>query len=148
MPTYFIIALPILLWLLLRFTLPAGPYEMDNGFGSAKGTFFPLLILYQAFFYILAGLALYGARWNWEYNQNLWPSLFLFAAAIYALMFNGLLVFYYERYLAHRYPGQSRLAVCNYTIDKYALILSLGISSVMLFVAGAAWVAWVAGVVK
>jgi hypothetical protein len=148
MPLDFVVGLPAALWLLFRFILPAGPFEMDNGQGTAKGTFFPLLILYQFFFYIVAGLGLYGAYWNWQYDANLWPSLFLFAAALYALMFNGLLVFYYERYLAHRYPGQSRLAVCNYTIDKYALILSLGISSVMLFVAGAAWVAWVAGVVK
>jgi hypothetical protein len=106
------------------------------------------LILYQFFFYIVAGLGLYGAYWNWQYDANLWPSLFLFAAALYALLFNGLVLLFYEGYLAQRYPGPSKTGVSSYTINRYALVLSLGISSVMLFVAGAMWVALVAGVVK
>jgi hypothetical protein len=144
MPLYFVIGIPVTLWILLRFTLPAGPYEMDHGHGSAKGTFFPLLILYQAFFYILAGLALFGAHWNWQYNDNLWPSLFLCVAALYALLFNGFVLFFYEGYLTTKYPGPTRPGVSSYTISRYALVLSLGFSSVGLFVAGAAWVALLA----
>src|ERR1017187_1043693 len=42
MPIELAVALPFVLWIALRLALPAGPYEMDHGNGSAKGTFFPL----------------------------------------------------------------------------------------------------------
>jgi hypothetical protein len=122
---------------ILRFTLPAGPYEMDNGSGTAKGTFFPLLILYQAFFYVIAGLGLGGAFWNWHYDENMWPSMFLLAAAFYALVLNALLLFWYEGYLASRYPN----GTSNYTLNRYAVVMALGFSSLALFFAGVIWAA-------
>jgi hypothetical protein len=141
MPIDFAIALPIVLWIALRLTFPAGPYEMDHGNGAAKGTFFPLLILYQVFFYVIAGLGLGGAFWNWNYDENMWPSMFLLAAAFYALLLNGLLLCWYEGYLHTRYPGPARIGVSNYTLNRYAANMALALSSLALFFAGAIWAA-------
>ena len=146
MPIELAIALPVALWIALRLALPAGPYEMDHGNGSAKGTFFPLLILYSAFGYFVGVLGLYGASWTFRYTGNLWVCGVFLVAALCSLLFNWLLVFFYESYLHGRYLGVvivketgvlvQNFGPSNYTINKYALILSLGFSSVALLIAG------------
>ena len=139
------IALPLILWLFFRLALPAGPYEMDHGNGSKPGTFFPLLILYQVFGYILIGLSLYGANWAFKYTGNLVACIVFLVAELCSLLFAGLLLYWYEGYLHNKYPGQDasptrgmyeKIGPSSYTLNKYALSLSLGFSSVALLVYG------------
>jgi succinate dehydrogenase hydrophobic anchor subunit len=139
------VALPLILWILSRLFLPAGPYEMDHGNGTKPGTFFPLLILYRAFGYILVGLNVYGADWSYKHTCNLWVCGVFLAAALYSLLFAVLPLFFYEGYLHGKYLGQDaspargvyeKIGPSNYTLGKYALTLSLGYSSVALLVYG------------
>ena len=136
---YAAIALPFLLWLILRFTLPPGPYNMDP---CGKGTFFPHLILYSTFAYAQVTLGVFGATWAFSHGAKEQAGLLLFAAA-YALLFAGYLAFCYESWMASmaqpptvNLPGKS-----NYTLAKYAVVLSLGFSSIALLIVGAAWTA-------
>jgi hypothetical protein len=139
------VALPLILWIFFRLALRAGPYEMDHGNGTKPGTFFPLLILYSVFFYVVAGLGFYGASWTFRYTGNLWVCGVFLIAALCSLLFNGLLVFFYEGYMTVKYPGKEfseargvyeKIGPSNYTLNKYALILSLGFSSVALLITG------------
>ena len=145
MPIYLAIALPSARWIALRLSRPAGPYEMDHGQGTKPGTFFPLLILYLAFGYFVGVLGLYGASWTFRYTGNLWVCGVFLVAALCSLLFNWLLVFFYEGYMTVKYPGKEfseargvyeKIGPSNYTLNKYALILSLGFSSVALLIAG------------
>jgi hypothetical protein len=119
--------------------LDSSTYEMDHGHGTAKDTFFPLLILYQVLFYDVAGLGIFGA--NYARAEGDWqPAAMLLASAVYAILFNVLLLLFYERYLHARYPGGDRgFGRSNYTRGKYALILALGTSSILTLIAGAIW---------
>lgn len=67
------------------------------------------------------------------------------AAALYSLLFSGLLLFFYEGYIHGKYLGRDaspargvyeKIGPSNYTLSKYALIISLGLSSVVLLVYG------------
>jgi hypothetical protein len=145
MPIELAVALPFVLWIALRLALPAGPYEMDHGQGTKPGTFFPLLILYSVFGYFVGVLGLYGASWTFRYTGNLWVCGVFLVAALCSLLFNWLLVFFYEGYMTVKYPGKEfseargvyeKIGPSNYTLNKYALILSLGFSSVALLIAG------------
>lgn len=130
--------------------LKASAYEMDSGNGTARGSFFPLLILYQVLFYVVAGLGIFGAIYarssgDWQ------PSTMLLASAVYAILFNILILFFYEGYLHAKYLGVwgvdesgkliAKLGPSNYTRTKYALILALGASSILTLIGGAIWTA-------
>lgn len=131
------VALPLVLWLIFRLTLPAGPYNMDP---CGKGTFFPHLIFYSVFAYaqVLAGI--YGATWSYSFVANFWPSAMFLFAAIYAFLFAGVLAFFYEGYMASNYPP-GRVGASNYTVTKYSLVLALGFSSITLLIGAALWTA-------
>jgi hypothetical protein len=151
---YLALILPILLWLILRFTMSPGPYNMDP---CGKGTFFPHLIMYSVFGYVIVALSAIGATWGIARGLNWHPALVLLFAGIDGLLFAGFLTFFYEGWMAVRYPGiiitingltevkmngtGEQLGKSNYTLDKYALILSLGVSSVTLLIVGAVWTA-------
>jgi len=136
---YAVAGFPLVLWIIFRFfVLDSATYEMDHGNGTAKGTFYPLLIMFSAFFYFVAVLALISAA----YSKS---SLFL-VSAVEALLFNILVLVFYEGYLHVRYLGtrsnqEGRLyeekGPSNYTRSKYALILSLAYSSILTLIAGA-----------
>lgn len=134
MPTDFLIALPFFIWVVLRFAMPAGPYNMDP---CGKGTFFPHLILYSVFGYAQVVLGIFGATWGLGHGAD-WPAVVLLFAALYAFLFAGLLAFSYEGYMHGMAtpPGKS-----NYTLTRYAMVLSLGFSSVILLVVGSGWMA-------
>lgn len=104
------------------FALSFPTYEMDHGNGQCKGTFYPLLILYSAFFYVLAALGVIGFAWFHV------PAFLVSAGE--ALFVNIWLLLCYEAYMHSRYPeGKS-----NYTRGKYALTLAMGCSSVLTMV--------------
>lgn len=123
-------------------------YEMDPGHGTAKGTFFSLLILYQFFFYVVAGLAIFGVVYTRSVG-DLQPTVAFLASAMCALLFNILLLLFYESYLHSRYPGVVRKengeydtrGPSNYTESKYLLILALGTSAILTLIIGAIWTA-------
>jgi hypothetical protein len=146
MPIYCAIALPFLLWLILWLGMPTGPYNMDP---CGKGTFFPHLILYSVFAYVQVTLGFVGAAWAWNHGAKGPAGLLLFAAA-YALLFAGLLTYFYEAFMTVSYPDVSAGVVhavmggratlpgkSNYTVGKYSVIFALGFSSVLLLLAGA-----------
>lgn len=141
MPIDLAITLPFILWLILRFTLAAGPYEMDP---CGQGTFFPHLILYSVFAYAQVALGIIGATWAYGYGAKDAAGILLFAA-ILALLFAGVLAFSFEAYMAVRYKPPTCCAKSNYSIGRYALVLSLGISSTALLIFGAVWAAVEAG---
>jgi len=123
------IALPCLLWLLLRFTCSPGPYELDS---AGKGTFFPHLIMYSVFFYLLAGLSACGAYLAWFHSAG-WGSCFLLFAMGYALLFNVWLAFNFEMYMQTRYSPNAK---SPYTLNRYAVTLALAVSAILMFLAG------------
>ena len=119
---------PAVLWAIFRFTLPTGPYAMDQG--RHRGSFFPLLILYNVFGYALLLLSMSMALI--AYNHELaWAGLLFLVAGVEALVFNGWLLFTYERYM-----HATAVGVSNYTLNRYALTLSLGFSAVITCVVG------------
>ena len=137
MPTDLLIALPFFLWIVLRFSMPAGPYNMDP---CGKGTFFPHLILYSVLGYAQVILGVFGATWAFGHSAN-WPAAILLFAALYAFLFSGLLIFFYERFMAAAYPPIMTPGKSNYTLTRYAMVLSLGFSSVLLLIVGGACMA-------
>jgi hypothetical protein len=128
-------ALPLILWIIFRLGLPAGPYRMDP---CGKGTFFPHLICYSVFGYFQVLLGIFGATWAYDYSPTLWPAAMFLLAAINALLFCGFLAFFYEAFMVSMAtpPGNS-----NYTVGKYSLVLALGFSSIVLLIGGAVWTA-------
>ncbi len=131
---YLAIALPFILWLVFRLSMSPGPYNMDP---CGKGSFFPHLILYSVFGYVLVTLGVFGSTWAFSEGAKPQAGLML-AAAIYALLFAGFLAFFYEAWMhaVTTPPGKS-----NYTVGKYALVLALGHSSTILLISGALWLA-------
>ena len=126
--------LPVVLWFWYWYRLRGRTYEFD--FGGNKASFPILHVPYRGFFYVIFFSALAGSVLS-VYLKRFDIGLVLLAAALLALLFNGLLTFYYESYLAHRYswdPAKSDMS--NYTAAKYGLILSLGVSSLVLFIFG------------
>lgn len=118
----FVGLLPIVSIVICRFALLFPAYEMDHGNGKCKGTFYPLLILYSVFFYVLAALGVIGFAWSHI-------PVFLLSAGE-ALFVNIWLLLCYEAYMYSRYPeGKS-----NYTRGKYALTLAMGYSSALTMV--------------
>lgn len=133
---YISLSLPLVLWGVLRLILPSGPREMDQN--AHKGSFFALLILYSVFFYAIVAISsvlmlhIHGPA-----------SVSLMFAMIYALLFNGWTTYAYEGYLHVRYPrglpgpmSQPQLGPSTYTVGRYALTLTLAVSSFLLFVVG------------
>jgi hypothetical protein len=121
---YVALAFPFAVLIALLLGMPNVKYEFDHGNGTKPGTFFPLLILYQVFFYFIAVDSLLCAKSN---------HLFVITA-IEALLFNGLTVFFYESYLHNRYKSISLQGESNYSLLRYAIVLSLGFSAVVTFV--------------
>lgn len=137
---YFNFALPALLWVIFRITLPPGPFEMDHS--GQPGTFYALMIAYQRFFYFVAGASIAGAVAARMFERNE-PAATLLLAAACAMLFNGLLTLWYESYL-HTRGSQSGQGKSSYTANKYALILSLGVSAAVLLLVGVAQLVWAA----
>ena len=99
---------------------------MDQG--NLRGSFFPLLACYQVLAYAVFFGSLLGAFFCYCEGQNMPWSLFL-VAAIEAILFAGFLLFSYEMYLQATASGAS-----NYTLNKYAVTVSLGVSAILTFV--------------
>lgn len=137
MPTDLLIALPFFIWVILRFVMPAGPYNMDP---CGKGTFFPHLILYSVFGYAQVILGIFGATWGFGHGAN-WPAAVLLFAALYSFLFVGFLVYFFEAYMHSNYPPTPQVGKSDYTLTRYAMVLSLGFSSVILLVVGSGWMA-------
>lgn len=135
---YAAVILPLALWVLFRLSLPPGPYNMDP---CGKGTFFPHLIAYSVFGYVQAAFSVFGAAWGISRGLEWHPALVLLFAAINALLFVGFLAFFFESYMESNYPYGGQVGKSNYTVGKYALVLALGFSSVILLIAGALWMA-------
>lgn len=130
--------LPAILWLILRFTMAPGPYEMDSPTG--KGTFFPHLVIYSVFYYVLAGISAWGACSAWHYGAD-WGALLLLFAMAYSLIFNIWLAFNFETYMHARYivgnPAlNGMIGKSPYTLNRYAATLALAVSALLLFLVG------------
>ncbi len=123
-------ALPIALWLAFCAFLRSDYYAMDQGYH--KGSFFPLLILYSVFGYVvfLASLVISMVEF---YNNMFWAPSVLMVAAVDALLFVVFLLTSYESYLHYQadHPEQS-----NYSGFKYAMTIALGLSAVVTFIMG------------
>lgn len=138
MTAYLILTLPILLWAIFRITLPPGPFEMD--YSGQPGTFYALMIVYQRFFYFVAGASIAGAVAARMFGRNE-PAATLLLAAVCAMLFNGLITLWYERFQHLRYPRGAE-GKSNYTVNKYATAWALGVSAVVLLLVGAAQLVW------
>ncbi len=136
-----VIALPAILWCLFRLTLPRGPLEFDHGPAGAIGTFFALMPHWTRLFLFIATVSIVSAVILHCQGLGM-PALCLLLAFVNALLFNGFLTLNYENYLATRYPRDGSQGVSSYTINKYALVLALGVSAVLLLLAGLGSGAW------
>lgn len=129
----FVVALPLILAAIFEFVLPHGPYEFD--FDQPHGTFISVLPHFTRFFYAIALLGVVGAMLGWLNDA---PMLMLLLSAADALLFNILIVLFYEAYLHVRYPRNGDAPRSNYTLRRYSFILALGTSSVVLLFGGVA----------
>lgn len=136
------VALPLILWIGFRVLLPPGPYEFDFD-PQVRGTFISILPFYQRLFWVIALIGVAGAVTDYVEGFG-WAALLLLLAAIYAFLFNGVMVYFYEVYLHSRYPRDGSQPRSNYTLGRYSLILSLGFSAVVLLLAGVIYTAWLA----
>lgn len=128
------IAFPLVIFALRYFSMQHPTYEMDppNSPGMFSGIY---CHYYRVFLFIsvIGLLCAVGLAGFVPIISSQLPADCLMAAAIYAFLFNGLLIYFYESYLAVRYvTGGSS----NYTKLRYAIIQALAISSVVLFIFG------------
>jgi hypothetical protein len=138
---YLSIALPIILWAAFRSFMKPGPYEMD--FSHIHGTFGLIMPWYMKTFSFIAVSGLIGATISWYLRIGKVAVIFLISA-ILATLFNALIVIFYERYMHIRYPRMNPPVngVSNYTLTKYSIILSLGISALADFILALVYAAW------
>ena len=123
------LAFPFALWIVLGLSMRHSAYSMDQG--GHKGSFFPLLILYQVFFYILAIIA--GCNVVFCYGRGfVWSGMVTATAAAEALIFNIVLLAFYESFLHYREGFETS----NYWRWKYALVSAFGVSALITFFAG------------
>lgn len=141
MTAYIAAILPLLLWCVFRVTLPRGPYEFDHGPAAVFGTFFPLMAHWTRLFLYIATVSLIAAVLA-HCNGLKIPALLLLLAFVDGLLFTAFMTINYENYLASRYPRNGQPGQSSYTIGKYALSLALGVSAVILLLAGLGWAAW------
>lgn len=122
----------VMLYALAYLTADSKTYEFDPL--NSPGAFSGLLVHYSKLFYFIFTFGLVGAFASLGYiRDDNRPGILLLAAAIYALLFNGCAIFFYESYL-HRV---CRSGKSSYTRPRYALIQALGWASMLLFVTGA-----------
>lgn len=85
------------------------------------------MAFYSAWAYVIFFASLLGAFFCYCEGSNMPWSLFLIAA-IEALLFAGLMLFFYEHYMQATAAGPS-----NYSLNRYAVTLSLGVSAILTF---------------
>ena len=130
----FALGFPLAAWAVLRIAMKDGPYEMD--FDTSHGTFIVLMVNYQKVFYAVFGTGLIGAFLSWN-AAHADAAILLLLAAGYALLFNFLVVLFYEGYLHSRYPRNGSAGTSTYSLSRYAVIQSLGASALVMLFAGA-----------
>ncbi|MCL5669815.1 MAG: hypothetical protein M1423_00710, partial [Acidobacteria bacterium] len=131
----------VALWCAFRISMPRGPYEFDHA--NIVGSFHLLCGMYQRPFFSIATLAFVGAGLAASIKDQEAMSM-LVLAGIFALLFNGLMLFFYEGYLHERYANGIPTGRSNYTLNRYATVLALGWSAFALFVVGVVMLAKVA----
>ena len=122
---------PIIIWMIFRTSMKPGPYEMDPG--SGLGGFALILQIYSRFFYVIAAASALGAIVAHGYS-DFGLTLTFTVAGIEALLFNIVLAFFYEGYLAARYPRNGSAGISNYTVSRYSVVMALAVSAVATFV--------------
>lgn len=116
--------LPLVLFIVLFVAMPNCSYNMDPY--GVRGMFLGIIPLYHRVFHSIELLSFFGILLA-GYLHAYGVVVPLFASIIYGVAFSGMLVFFYEGYAAK--PS-------SYTLTKHAIVLSLGISSLLFFVAG------------
>jgi hypothetical protein len=146
-----VVGIPIVIWVMLTFILAGKRYEMDCGLGN--GSFFGIFTIYRHLALITFAVALLFAIKSAEHG---WPpaTIVCGAAALYDILFIAWTAYCYEGYLHSKYPKNPPMGTppelqaafmtgkaqyvgpTNYSAPKYALTLTLGFSSLALFVIG------------
>ena len=131
------IAIPALIWIVLRLTLPNQRWEWD--WDTAASTFTLLLGHYlrlaQGMVVADVLLAFAGARLNLP-MAAVYCSL---AGAVYGLLFLVWILVRYEGYVHQRYRRDGSAGFSLYTTAQYAMTRTLGYSTVLFTMAGLVW---------
>jgi hypothetical protein len=131
------IAIPALIWTILRLTLPNQRWEWD--WSQAESTFTLLLGHYMRLVQgmVIADvlLAFADARLEVPFAAE---SCCL-AGAIYGLLFLVWLLTHYEYYVHQRYRRDGSAGFSPYTTAQYAMTRTLGYSTVLFTIAGLVW---------
>jgi len=129
----FLVVFPLALFGVFSMILPSkSVFEFD--WGGHKGVFSFLYSAYRAIFGVIFLLGLCGGMFFADQHVT-FLAIVLFSAALQAFLFIVLLTFWYESYLHARWKFATDQQ-SNYTTMRYAIILALGTSSVLLFVYG------------
>ena len=129
----FSILLPIVLWAGFAKALKGQVYEMDP---AGHKFMFPLVwVPYRISYWALFSLGLPAAFLLTGLRIGHGLGFMFLMSAICSLLFNLLLNLFYESYIASKYTMTGPMK-SDYTATKYGLILSLGTSSLILFVFG------------
>jgi hypothetical protein len=136
MELYLIFGFPLAIFVVARVSLPNVRFEFD--FDTAHSTFFLLYDRLAKIAWMIFGFGLVGAfmlqRFAWAPGRA--PAILL-ASSIYALLFNTWMIVQYESYLVSRYPRDGSNGTSSYTPTKYSITFALGLSCIVLFIAGA-----------
>jgi len=128
----FPVLLPFMIWAFFRSILSGRIYEFDPG--GHKFMFVSLMVPYRATFWVVFVLSLVGTFVSiLDRISNRLGFIFL-SASVCALLFNLLVVVFYESYLHAKY-GMTSLQ-SNYGANRYSIILALGTSALFLFLNG------------
>lgn len=130
--TFTAIVIPLLFTLGWWSVMPKGHvFEFDPG--AHKFMFTTIMVPYRSVFWAIFILSLVGS-FGMAARQAAGIGVWFLMAAICSLLFNLLVVVFYESYLHARYAITSMQS--NYTVVKHSLILGLGSSAIFLFLVG------------
>ncbi len=131
------LAIPATIWTVLRLTLPNQRWEWD--WSMAESTFTLLLGHYlritQGMVVADALIAFAGAR----LTLPLAAVSCSLAGAVYGILFMVYTTASYEKYVHARYRRDGSAGESPYTTSSYALVRTLGYSTVMFTIGGLVW---------
>jgi len=129
---------PVLLWVLVYYSLPhvAVSWDLDFGYPIDPRSFLYIYDRYCVLFRTIFWLGLIGTGLMLKCGEIMSAQI-LAASSLCSLLFQAILLWFYEMYVHTRYDcEQGIVARPAYPTGRYALTMALGISTIGYFVLG------------
>lgn len=135
MGPYLILGFPLVIYLMARVSLPNVRYEFDI---QTHGSFGFLHDRFHKIAWMIFGFGFVSAFAAERFLPISDAPVILLVSAIFALLFNVWLTTSYESYMHSRYGRGGGVGPSNYTLPRYCVTITLGVSCLVLFVVGSA----------